>query len=366
VNGPSFWQALWKNKLYVILGVVVAVLLTMAQFSPSVKEEKRVAKAESAKFQAKLKKAEVGLKEAIKEKGSLENYLKENPKGTLLVAYGTLFFLVVMLYGLWIDGWCFIRWFKRKPALETLPYEGEPPRWQISDVFRIIILFLGLSIGFAWIGNAAEHFLPHIFTPNGKIVLHGTLADLTAIGLILYFSRFKYKQDFFKIQINRKNIGSDILVGISSYLAFLPVVLGILLLLLWVMSLFHYEPPPQKIVEIFVQEGQNPIIFFYTLVLAAIIGPALEEIFFRGFFYAAFRKKYSAIPSALVTAIFFAGLHETAFAFLPVFALSLLLTYVYEKRKSLVAPIALHIFHNSLFMGYFFLMKQNFLDKFLH
>jgi len=155
-------------------------------------------------------------------------------------------------------------------------------------------------------------------------------------------------------------------VGISAYLAVLPAVLTVLLLLIWAVNLFHYEPPPQKVVEIFIEEGkQNPFLVAYTSVLAIVIGPVLEEVFFRGFFYAAFRTKYSAMLSAIITGIFFALLHESIFAFLPIFLLSLLLTYVYEKRKSLIAPIACHIFHNALFLGYFFLMKENFLDKFI-
>jgi membrane protease YdiL (CAAX protease family) len=366
-QGKSSWlQLLWKNKFYVILAVLLGFLILRGQFSEETKREKKVQKEKSAQMQAKLKEAEESFQKIVKDKGSFENYLKENPKLAATLNYAALFLFALLLYGIWLDFWCLLRRWKKKPILETLSLKALP-RWVIPDVFKVMILFVGVSVFLGGLLEAVETFAPHVLSENGRLILHGTLSDLIALGLVLLFSQVKYKQAFFQMQIRLENVWKDIGIGISAYLAVLPLVLGLLLLLVWIVSLFHYEPPPQKVVEVFIEEGaKNPLLVLYTMFLATVIGPALEEIFFRGFFYSALRKKYSPVPSALITGVFFALLHESSFAFLPIFLLSLLLTYVYEKRKSLVAPIALHIFHNTLFLGYFFLMKENFLDKFLH
>lgn len=341
-------------------------LFAWGNISGEVQKEKTRSRDQDQRVEERLKKAEESFKAAIKEKGSIEQYLKENPGPALVLNLAMLLLLALILYGFWIDAWCIQKWWKDRHLLETLPFR-ETPRWTIGDVFRVMVLFLSFSVLLGVLGDLAAKFFPYFRDRNVQMVFHGTFADLTALGLVLYFSSRKYQQPFFKFQIDRKNIWEDIKIGIGAYLAVLPVVLTLLGLLVWIVSLFHYEPPPQKVVGIFVEEGEgNPFLVFFTALLAMVIGPVLEEIFFRGFFYTAFRKKYPAIPSALVTGVFFALLHESLFAFLPIFLLSLLLTYVYEKRKSLTASIACHVAHNTLFLGYFFLMKQNFLDKFLH
>jgi len=362
----SFFQILWKNKLYVALLILLSGLLLFAQFSQEVKKGKEIARARTAQVQAQLKQAEEAFQKSIEEEGSFENYLKENPRSASILGYATLAFLILLLYGLCVEIWCLFRKFRGKKVMTTLDFVEEP-RWKVGDVFRIMILFLTFSILIGWLGELLTTQSPDFWTANAELILHGTIADLIAVFLVLYFSRVKYGQSFFRAQIRKENIWKDIGIGISAYLAVLPIIFGLLLFLVWLVSIFQYEPSPQRIIEVFVQEdGRNPWLMGYALFLATVIGPAIEEIFFRGFFYAALRKRFKAIPSALVTAIFFSLLHESAFAFLPIFLLSLLLTYVYEKRKSLVAPMALHICHNVLFLSYFFIMKENFLDKFLH
>ena len=59
-----------------------------------------------------------------------------------------------------------------------------------------------------------------------------------------------------------------------------------------------------------------------------------------------------------LTASFFSLIHQNAFAFLPVFILGMGLGYLYEKRGTLVPSIMLHVVHNTVFIGYFFLRRD--------
>ena len=60
----------------------------------------------------------------------------------------------------------------------------------------------------------------------------------------------------------------------------------------------------------------------------------------------------------ILTAFFFALIHQNLFAFFPIFILGLCLCYLYEKRGTLVPSIVLHLTHNLVFITYFFLAKK--------
>lgn len=136
-----------------------------------------------------------------------------------------------------------------------------------------------------------------------------------------------------------------------------------LLVLILLANLFAYEPPPHPLVGIFLEEEKNnPVLVIYSIFLASIVGPFIEEIFFRGFCYPILKYKWGIKWAMLLTALFFALIHQNQFAFLPIFILGLSLAWLYEKRANLVAPITLHLIHNSFFLAYFFVAKKVILD----
>ena len=98
--------------------------------------------------------------------------------------------------------------------------------------------------------------------------------------------------------------------------------------------------------------------------MVVILGPIVEEAFFRGFAYNAIKRKWGTSKAALLTAVVFAGLHGTLIGFLPIMALGLLLVYMYEKTGSLVSSITIHILHNGIMVGLLFLARH--LIRFAH
>jgi membrane protease YdiL (CAAX protease family) len=118
-----------------------------------------------------------------------------------------------------------------------------------------------------------------------------------------------------------------------------------------------YTPPKQPVVELFLKE-KDAAFLFYTSIFAAIFGPMIEELFFRGFMYNAFKKRVGILPAMLVTAATFAALHAHAAGFLPIMVLGLGLAWIYEKTGTLVAPVTVHIAHNLSMVFLVFLVKQ--------
>jgi membrane protease YdiL (CAAX protease family) len=90
---------------------------------------------------------------------------------------------------------------------------------------------------------------------------------------------------------------------------------------------------------------EGPVL--YTgLLLATIVGPILEELVFRGFVQPFATKNLGAPLGILVTSLAFGAIHG-AVAFLPVFALSLVLGYLRERSGHLLPAIVGHCLWNS-------------------
>ena len=89
-------------------------------------------------------------------------------------------------------------------------------------------------------------------------------------------------------------------------------------------------------------------------VLVAIAAPIAEELFFRGFLFAALSRGIGWIAGAIVTGIIFAGVHAggTPAVFLPPLAvLGLLLCWLYRRTGSLLPGMGVHAVNNALALG---------------
>jgi membrane protease YdiL (CAAX protease family) len=89
--------------------------------------------------------------------------------------------------------------------------------------------------------------------------------------------------------------------------------------------------------------------------LVFLIGPFLEELFFRGCLYRALRRRLNVLAAVLVSSFVFALMHGYFFLFFYVFLVGLSLAYLYEKTESLVAPLSFHML-NNLFVLVLFLL----------
>jgi membrane protease YdiL (CAAX protease family) len=92
-------------------------------------------------------------------------------------------------------------------------------------------------------------------------------------------------------------------------------------------------------------------------ILGMSIGaPLAEELIFRGLMFKRLRGSMSYMWAAIITATCFGLYHGNVVQFIYAFFLSLMLTYVYEKFRTIWAPIFFHAVANgfSLVMTYLF------------
>ena len=141
---------------------------------------------------------------------------------------------------------------------------------------------------------------------------------------------------FDRLSPNRLITWSVVICG-----AVLAIELPLSALVDWSMTSVKLPHPEQESVSLFRQaHGAQQIGLF--LLQAVVIGPVIEEIFFRGFLFT-FLKNYMATGLAVVvSATVFALAHVNVGASIQLWVLACVLALAYEHTGSLLLPISIH------------------------
>jgi membrane protease YdiL (CAAX protease family) len=83
-----------------------------------------------------------------------------------------------------------------------------------------------------------------------------------------------------------------------------------------------------------------------AVILVALVAPAAEETFFRGFLFGWLRGRVPMWSAVAVSALVFALAHLQAVVLIPLFLLGCLLAVVYERSGSLLPGMAVHALFN--------------------
>lgn len=144
---------------------------------------------------------------------------------------------------------------------------------------------------------------------------------------ILYKAFKKYKKENnFKL----KNIVEPILYGISISLIFN-------ILLFYLNNIFNFTNKFEL----------NSLPIIVQLITSGICGPILEELIFRGIVYNKLKTFNKNMTAIILCSVIFGLIHFDIINGIYAFGVSFILIYLYEKYKSLKAPIIMHIALNS-------------------
>ena len=150
-------------------------------------------------------------------------------------------------------------------------------------------------------------------------------------------------------------------IGVAAWCLIFPVVLAFhegVSLILW--HIFHHPFVEQGVVQNVRGTMKAPFLFVLTSFAITVLVPLTEEFLFRGLLQSWLKLKFlTPWPAIILSSIVFSLFH---FSFehgmsniellSSLFLLSCMLGYLYERQRSLWAPIGLHGFFNlmTLFM----------------
>ena len=356
-----------KNWVYIILLSFVVLLNVLPRLEKKENLEDKIKVESEAETPAEAPTMFVEFEEAQERSKRLEGVLKKDLPLYLFYVAANLVILFIFLLGLAVDWFFIFSKVKKRDVIKKTSSTGPPP-WNMGDVFKIIILALTFGYAFfimlGFFMGLVEDIWQTKFTifqsKNFRMIFDTIILDFVMLLVIVGFLSRVYKKKLTSLGFAKKDAGRNIFYGACGYVGVVPIIFAIGALVYIVLNILKIKPPPQPIVGLFLAE-KNVTLVFVSSAIAAIFGPVIEEIFFRGVMYNAVKKKVGVFWAILATSVLFSFLHTHAMSyflvgFAPIMILGMVLAYLYEKTGSLIPSITLHILNNvgSVIMVFLF------------
>ena len=138
---------------------------------------------------------------------------------------------------------------------------------------------------------------------------------------------------------------------------FILILLGVNVSLIYNIVLFYIDNA-FKLTNIF-KLSSTPILV--QLISSGICGPIIEELIFRGIVYNKLKEFNKPFTAVLFCSVIFAIVHNNIINVIYAFLISFILIYVYEKYKTLKAPIIVHMSLNIIIILMLNLLLENYI-----
>ena len=214
-------------------------------------------------------------------------------------------------------------------------------RWGFSHVALVVAYYFTLAIGGGIALTVAD--VPLV----GLRVLVFTAAVQGAVVLLVFgIARKLDPAGARSLGFGRGHHVRAVLLALVAYLAALPGILGIGYAWHWTLESLGRDVQPQVLIELVSDLSGWQLAAFAAL--AVVVVPFLEEVLFRGFLQPLLVQNLGDRGGVAVTALVFAAVHLSVFAFVPLLALALVLGAVMLRTRRIVATWFLHGLHNAL------------------
>ena len=245
-----------------------------------------------------------------------------------------------------------VRTVQRRRLASVFRYRPKLRRcWSLREFSRVALLaalVMGL-LPFAFLSLIAWGF-SQLTDPNVRNLASTVILDGLLALIVWAFATMKSPSPAAVLGLTVPKNARPVLQGLVGYVAVFPWVFGLLWLIARTCQELGIQPPIEPIHQLLFLDNRLSVIGL-TLVLACVVGPVVEELFFRGILYVAVRRHASRLVAMLVSGSFFAAMHSNLIGFLPILLLGCFLADLYERTGSLIAPITVHILHNTLLIG---------------
>jgi len=266
----------------------------------------------------------------------------EPPPRALVAGALVLFGASLVLLGI-----CVARLLLRKPLLPRR--EAPPVPWGLWDAFKIFVVFIVLPpVFYSLLGESSGDENRHL-----QIFLANALAAPATLAIAYHAIRIGRGAPPESLGLTRQDLLKNALIGVGGCLAFLPIYAAVAYAQTQVAKHWRIELPEQEAVRL-LRTATDWRLVVLIAGQAVLIAPLVEETLFRVLLMPALRKRMRPAFAIAATAAVFAMFHPGPAFAIPIFLLGSVLGYVYDRTRSLAAPVALHMTYNALTVGLLF------------
>ncbi|MFQ5964362.1 MAG: lysostaphin resistance A-like protein [Candidatus Scalinduaceae bacterium] len=235
-------------------------------------------------------------------------------------------------------------------------------RWNLIDIFKVFLFYffmmlVGIPVLLWIIKQIFGMDLVKVFGQNIVILSLSLIVNILTCLYVFYIIRISYNLPIASLGFTTSNWKRDTKLGLKRYFIVLPVIVLAGFVVDFISRIFGTLPKQQEIINKILEEDSLAVLIFMIL-FGILAAPIIEEMLFRGFLQSAVKTTYGKLSAIFVSGFLFALVHLNAHVFLQIFILGLLLAYLFEKTGSLIAPITVHIFHNSATIAFLISFKH--------
>jgi membrane protease YdiL (CAAX protease family) len=239
------------------------------------------------------------------------------------------------------------------PSVPSLP-DGRPKvTWRFLPLVGVVLLgFLLGSLAatpvFAWLGDTTEGGASGI-----SELAQGIVVDLVLVGTLLVWLQRRHPgwRPALRL-VPASRVGREVAIGVGLGIA-VRIVAGIVAAVV-VAALAALTGDEVLVPEQVTNDLHGAQLVVFAL-FAVVVAPVTEEFLFRGLIYRSIRDRHGVALGAIVSALLFGAIHFVPGPWPDALALQITmvvtglgLAWVYERRKTLLAPIAGHAAFNLI------------------
>lgn len=226
--------------------------------------------------------------------------------------------------------------------LSQKPWRAEAVIQLVAGVFACVCLGALTVAGLRQAGVAAfksaDSFAP---------VLVATLSfQGAACGLMFVFLMFHNVNWRELFGLRDPKLVRSLLLGAAVVTVAFPIVLVLQQVSVMALERVGWHPEDQRAVDLLVS-AKSFWLRGYLVFFAVVLAPVAEEFLFRGVLFPFVKQLGWPRFAWLGVSLLFAAIHVNLPTLVPLFALALVLTWLYDRTDCLLVPIAAHSLFNT-------------------
>jgi membrane protease YdiL (CAAX protease family) len=147
---------------------------------------------------------------------------------------------------------------------------------------------------------------------------------------------------------NRISVSKSILLGAAYYLAVIPPLIIVTLAFNSILQKLNIPLEVQSVLQDFASPDEPAAIRIGLFALAVTVGPAMEELVFRGMLLPVACRFTHPAAAIIITSLLFSMIHGNIQAIMPLTILAVGLSLAYIKSGTILVPIVMHAIFNIM------------------